>query len=200
MSNVAEAGGFARSALAADERPDIQLHFVPAQLDDHGRNRLPGHGFTIHACILRPASRGRIELGSQRPEDPPRIHAGYLSAADDLEVLLEGIRLSRAIVGAPPFAPFRGAEVFPGEGASAREALIEAVRRKAETLYHPAGSCRMGSDAGAVVDGELRVRGVEMLRVADASVMPRLIGANTNATTMMIAEKAADALLATAAT
>jgi choline dehydrogenase len=195
VSNVAEAGGFARSPLAPDERADIQLHFVPAQLDDHGRNRLPGHGFTVHACVLRPASRGHIALRSNRPDDTPRIHAGYLSAGRDLDVLLEGVRLSRQIIAAAPFAPFRGAEVFPGEGASGRDALIEVIRRKAETLYHPAGSCRMGSDAAAVVDGDLRVRGVERLRVADASVMPRLIGANTNATTLMIAEKAADALL-----
>lgn len=195
VSNVAEAGGFARSRLAPDERPDIQLHFVPAQLDDHGRNRLPGHGFTVHACVLRPASRGRIVLRSNRPEDTPRIHAGYLTAGRDLEVLIEGIRLSREIIGSAPFAPYRGAEIYPGEAASRGEALIEMIRRKAETLYHPAGSCRMGTDAGAVVDGTLRVRGVERLRVADASVMPRLIGANTNATTLMIAEKAADALL-----
>lgn len=195
VSNVAEAGGFARSPFAADERPDIQLHFVPAQLDDHGRNPLPGHGFTVHACVLRPASRGYIALRSNRPDDAPRIHAGYLAASRDLEVLIEGIRLSRQIIGSAPFTPFRGAEVFPGEDVSGRDALIGVIRRKAATLYHPAGSCRMGSDATAVVDGELRVRGTENLRVADASVMPRLIGANTNATTMMIAEKAADALL-----
>lgn len=195
VSNVAEAGAFARSPLAPDERPDIQLHFVPAQLDDHGRNRLPGHGFTVHACVLRPASRGRITLRSSLPEDLPRIQADYLTAGRDLDVLLEGVRLSREIIGAAPFAPYRGAEIFPGEAARGREGLIEVIRRKAETLYHPAGSCRMGSDPAAVVDGELRVRGVEGLRVADASVMPRLIGANTNATTLMIAEKAADALL-----
>ena len=194
VSNVAEAGAFVRSPLAPDARPDIQLHFVPAQLDDHGRNRLPGHGFTIHACVLRPHSRGRLRLRSRRPQDPPLIEARYLSDARDLPVLLEGIRLSRQIIQAAPFAPFRGAEVFPGEQLLAAPDLTASVRRKAETIYHPAGTCRMGSDADAVVDERLRVRGVEGLRVVDASIMPRLIGGNTNAPTIMIAEKAADLL------
>jgi choline dehydrogenase len=199
VSNIAEAGAFARTALAADARPDVQLHFVPAQLDDHGRRRLPGHGFTVHACVLRPASRGVITLRSNRPQDPPRIQPRYLSEAGDLERLLEGMRLSREIIGAAPFTPFRGREVYPGEGVSAKQELEAIVRRKAETIYHPAGSCRMGSDAAAVVDEELRVRGVEGLRVVDASIMPRLIGGNTNAPTIMIAEKAADLILGAAA-
>ena len=196
VSNIAEAGAFVRTVRAADPRPDVQLHFVPAQLDDHGRNRLPGHGFTIHACVLRPASRGEVRLRSARPQDPPRIQPRYLSEPGDLEVLLEGMRLSREIIAATPFAPFRGREVFPGEGVNARQELEAILRRKAETIYHPAGTCRMGGDAASVVDAELRVRGVEGLRIADASVMPRLIGGNTNAPTIMIAEKAADMLLA----
>lgn len=195
VTNVAEAGAFVRTALAIDERPDVQLHFVPAQLDDHGRNRLPGHGFTVHACALRPASRGHITLRSNRPDDAPVIEANYLSAGTDMDILLEGIALSREIVHSRAFTPFRGKEVFPGERARTRQELEAVVRRKAETIYHPAGSCRMGNDAGAVVDSQLRVRGAEGLRVVDASVMPRLIGGNTNAPTIMIAEKAADALL-----
>jgi choline dehydrogenase len=196
VSNIAEAGAFARSALAKDSRPDLQLHFVPAQLDDHGRNRLDGHGFTIHACALRPRSRGRLMLRSARPDDPPRIHAGYLSDASDLDVLLEGISLSRDIIRSAPFTPFRGREIFPGEGVTSRSDLEAIVRRKAETIYHPAGTCRMGNDPQSVVDGELRVRGVADLRVVDASIMPRLVGGNTNAPTIMIAEKAADRMLA----
>jgi choline dehydrogenase-like flavoprotein len=195
VSNIAEAGGFARTHLAVDARPDVQLHFVPAQLDDHGRNRLAGHGFTVHACVLRPRSRGRLTLMSSRPDDPPRIEARYLSEPGDLDVLLEGMGLSRAIIGAEPFAAFRGREIFPGEALSERRELEEMVRRKAETIYHPCGTCRMGNDAAAVVDPELRVRGVQGLRVADASVMPRLIGGNTNAPTIMIAEKAAESVL-----
>jgi len=192
VSNVAEAGAFVRTALAPDTRPDVQLHFVPAQLDDHGRNRLEGHGFTLHACVLRPRSRGLVLLRSKDAEDRPRIVPRYLSESGDLDILLKGISLSREIISATPFASFRGAEVFPGEGITARSELEHVVRRKAETIYHPVGTCRMGRDPGSVVDEQLRVRGVENLRVVDASVMPRLIGGNTNAPTIMIAEKAAD--------
>ena len=195
VSNIAEAGAFVRSRLAADARPDLQLHFVPAQLDDHGRNRLPGHGFTVHSCVLRPRSRGTITLRSLRPEDPPRIHPCYLSEAGDLEALLEGVRLARDIMRAAPFAAYRGAEVFPGESVTTRSELEAVVRRKAETIYHPSGTCRMGCDANAVLDASLRVRGTEGLRVIDASAMPKLVGGNTNAPTIMIAEKAAAELL-----
>jgi choline dehydrogenase len=149
--------------------------------------------------VLRPSSRGRISLRSPRPEDPPRIHAGYLSGAGDLDALLEGVQLAREIIRAAPFAPYRGAEVFPGEGVTTRSALEAVVRRKAETIYHPSGSCRMGRDENAVLDASLRVRGTERLRVIDASVMPRLIGGNTNAPTIMIAEKAAAELLGSVA-
>jgi choline dehydrogenase len=181
-----------RTHLAADSRPDVQLHFVPAQLDDHGRNRLPGHGFTVHACVLRPRSRGHIALRSTRPEDAPRIHANYLGEAADLDALIAGVELSRDIIRAAPFAPLRGAEVFPGEGVDTRKGLEEVIRRKAETIYHPVGTCRMGGDPDSVVDGELRVRGVEGLRVVDASIMPRIVGGNTNAPVVMIAEQAAE--------
>jgi choline dehydrogenase len=195
VSNIAEAGGFAHTAFAPDARPDVQLHFVPAQLDDHGRNRLPGHGFTIHACVLRPASRGQLTLRSNRPEDAPRIQAHYLSEPQDLKVLLEAVQLSRQIAQAEPFRPFCGPEIFPGATARTPQAIEDILRHKAETIYHPVGTCRMGSDAASVVDPQLRVRGVERLRVIDASVMPRLIGGNTNAPTIMIAEKAAHELL-----
>jgi choline dehydrogenase len=194
VSNIAEAGGFVRSHLAPDERPDIQFHFVPAQLDDHGRNRLSGHGYTVHACALRPMSRGHLSLRSNRPEDPPRIFASYLQEPKDLEVLLEGMRWSREILRGAALAPFRGVEIYPGDAVTTRHGLEQVLRRKAETIYHPVGSCRMGADASSVVDCRLRVRGVEGLRVADASVMPRLIGGNTNAPTIMIAERLVDLL------
>jgi choline dehydrogenase len=192
VSNVAEAGGFARTRFASDARADLQFHFVPAQLDDHGRNRLPGHGFTVHACVLRPASRGQVTLRSASAFDPPRIFAGYLSAGEDLAHLIEGVRISREIIAAGPFAPYRGREIFPGPDAVSEEQLRQVVRQKAESIYHPVGTCRMGVDDQAVVDADLRVRGVAGLRVVDASIMPRIIGGNTNAPTIMIAEKAAD--------
>jgi choline dehydrogenase len=193
-SNIAEAGGFVRSALARDERPDLQFHFVPAMLDDHGRNRLPGDGFTMHVCVLRPESRGRIELRSADPGVPPLIRPHYLSDPEgrDLRVLVEGVRIARRILAQPSLKPFAGAEIFPGAEANDDASLIAFVRRKAETIYHPVGTCRMGSDAGAVTDPELRVRGVEGLRVVDASIMPRIVGGNTNAPVIMIAERAAD--------
>jgi choline dehydrogenase len=195
VSNIAEAGAFVRTHLAPDARPDVQLHFVPAQLDDHGRNRLPGHGFTIHACGLRPRSRGRITLRSNRPGDRPRIQPCYLSDSHDLPVLLEGVRVCREIAHAPAFAPYRGAEVFPGEGAVTASDIENVIREKSETIYHPAGTCRMGHDEQSVVDCRLRVREVRGVRVVDASVMPRLIGGNTNAPVVMIAEKACSDIL-----
>ena len=194
-SNIAEAGGFACTPRAGDGRPDVQLHFVPAQLDNHGRNRLPGHGYTLHACALRPASRGRIRLRSADPADKPLIEAAYLSAPGDLATLVEAVRLSRRILAAAPFEPYRGVELFPGEPVRSEAALGAAIRAKAETIYHPAGSCRMGTGPDSVVDPQLRVHGIGGLSVADASVMPTLTSGNTNAPTIMIAEKAA-ALLA----
>jgi choline dehydrogenase len=195
VSNVAEAGAFVRSSHARDSRPDIQLHFVPAQLDDHGRHRLPGHGFTLHACYLQPQSRGRIRLCSDDARDAPLIFANYLQHPRDLAVLLEAVQLSRRILQASPFDACRGAEVFPGSHATTDAALIEFIRRKAETIYHPVGTCRMGTDVTAVVDERARVHGIEGLRVVDASIMPTIVSGNTNAPTIMIAEKAADLIL-----
>ena len=193
-SNIAEAGGFARSPLAPDERADIQFHFVPAMLDDHGRHRLPGDGFTVHACFLRPRSRGRIRLVSASAGDKPRIEANYLGDPDgfDLRMMLECARLSQTLLAQKAFEPFRGAPIYPSQEHPSDEELLAFIRAKAETVYHPVGTCRMGEDARAVVDAELRVRGVEGLRVVDASVMPALPGGNTNAPTIMIAERAAD--------
>ena len=195
-SNIAEAGAFVRSPLAADGRPDIQLHFVPAQLDDHGRRRLPGDGYTIHACWLRPRSRGRIELASASAGDAPRIFGGYLSddGGHDLRGMLECARLARRILLQPAFAPYRAGPVIPARDDLDDAALTDFIRAKAESVYHPVGSCRMGRDEGSVVDPQLRVHGIDGLRVVDASVMPALPGGNTNAPTIMIAERAADLL------
>ena len=196
-SNIAECGGFVRSRHATDARCDMQFHFVPALLDDHGRNRLDGIGYTVHACALRPRSRGALRLKSNDPAQPAAIHANYLSDAEgyDLKMMVEGVRLSREILAQTAFDAYRGPEIFPGVDASDDRALETFVRRKAETIYHPVGTCRMGIDADAVVDSELRVHGLRGLRVVDASIMPSLPGGNTNAPTIMIAEHAADLLL-----
>jgi choline dehydrogenase len=195
-SNVAETGGFATSRLATDGRPDVQFHFVPAMLDDHGRNRLPGYGFTMHSCQLRPKSRGHLELASADPLAPMRIHANYLSDPADLPVLLEGVRMTREIFAQSPLAPYAGDEILPGAKVQSADELSAFIRRKAETIYHPVSTCRMGNDKLSVVDAELRVRGTVGLRVVDASIMPTLVSGNTNAPTVMIAEKASDLILA----
>jgi choline dehydrogenase len=196
-SNIAEAGGFVRSRLADDARCDLQFHFVPALLDDHGRHRLPGNGYTLHACYLHPRSRGRLRLRSADPAQPIAIHAGYLSdpQGHDLQRMIEAARLSREILAQSAFDAYRGEPVFPERALSTDAEYTEFIRRKAETIYHPVGSCRMGKDDRAVVDSELRVRGVQGLRVVDASVMPSLPSGNTNAPTIMLAERASALIL-----
>ncbi|MFZ5558138.1 MAG: GMC family oxidoreductase [Pseudomonadota bacterium] len=195
-TNGAEAGGFARSRpeLAA---PDLQFHFTPLPLSNHSLDIgfMLRHGYSLHVCDLRPKSRGFIALESPDPRTHPRIQPNYLAEPEDLEQLLRGLKLARRILAAAPFDPYRGEELRPGPAAQDDDALRAFIRRRAETIYHPVGTCRMGSDARAVVDPELRVRGVEGLRVVDASVMPTLVGGNTNAPTIMIAEKAADLIL-----
>jgi choline dehydrogenase len=191
-SNIAEAGGFVRSRLADDERCDLQFHFVPALLDDHGRHRLPGYGYTLHACYLHPRSRGRLRLHSADPAQPIAIHANYLGDPEghDLKRMIEAARLSRDLFDQSAFDAYRGEPVFPERRISTDAEYTDFIRRKAETIYHPVGTCRMGNDNHAVVDSELRVRGVEGLRVVDASVMPSLPTGNTNAPTIMLAERA----------
>ena len=189
-SNVAEAGAFARSHAGRD-RPNLQFHFLPAYLRDHGRKTSWGFGVTLHVCDLLPKSRGRIGLLSPDPKAAARIEAGYLSAPEDMGVLLDGLKLARRILAAEPLAGMLAEEVSPGPAAQSDVALMDHIRRKAETIYHPVGSCRMGRDAASVVDPEARVRGVEGLRVVDASIMPAIIAGNTNAPVMAMAENVA---------
>jgi len=188
-SNIAEAGGFIVSGQAVDERPDIQMHFVPALLDNHGRTRLPGYGMTIHACALLPESRGEISLRSADPQQAPVLQPQYLSTPYDRKLMIECARLARKIYAQAAFGPYAGEEIFPGVDAQTDAELLAFIRRKAESIYHPVGTCRMGIDEMAVVDPQLNVRGLEGLSVVDASVMPKLVSGNTNAPTIMIAEK-----------
>jgi choline dehydrogenase-like flavoprotein len=193
-SNVAEAGGFVASGLATDSRPDIQFHFVPAMLDNHGRNILPGRGMTIHACPLRPHSRGDIRLKSANPAQAPLIQPNYLQDPRDLELMLEGARLAKELFMQQVFDSVRDGFIFPEASVKSKDEQIDFIRRKAETIYHPVGTCKMGDDSMAVVDSDLKVYGIENLRVVDASIMPELLSGNTNAPVMMIAEKCADSI------
>lgn len=193
-SNVAEAGGFARSDPARD-RPNLQFHFIPAYLHDHGRRLSLGYGLTLHVCDLLPKSRGRISLASPDPMAHPRIDANYLGDPHDLPTLLSGLKLARRLIQAPALARYIRAETLPGPGVVTDADLTADIRARAETIYHPVGTCRMGLDAASVTDPQGRVRGVQGLRVADASVMPQIIAGNTNAPTMMIAETIARCIL-----
>ncbi len=190
-SNGLEAGAFVKSEPGLS-RPDLQYHFIPAFMLDHARQEGPGHGFMLHGCQLRPESRGYVTLYSNEPHDPPAIQPNYLSAPKDMEVMIKAVRLGRQILKAAALEPYRGEEYLPGDQIQTDDEIAQFVREHAETIYHPVGTCKMGTDESAVVDSQLRVKGVDGLRVVDASVMPTLIGGNTNAPTIMIAEKASD--------
>ncbi len=190
-SNVAEAGGFTRLQQAVPA-PDLQFHFGPVYYLDHGFTRPDGHGFTIGPTLIRPESRGWIRLRSNNPFDPPLIQPNYLGVESDVKLLVDGTKLARDIADARPFKKYRGGDYCPAASVRADTELAEYVREKVETVYHPVGTCRMGADAAAVVDPELRVRGIDGLRVVDGSVLPTITGGNTNAPIIMIAEKAAD--------
>jgi choline dehydrogenase len=175
--------------------PDIQMHFIGALLKDHGKTKPDQHCFSNHVCVLRPESRGYIALKSLDPNVQPLIQPNYLSAQKDLDVMVKGVKMSREIINQKAFDQYRGAELNPGPDVQTDKEIEEFVRANAETIYHPVGTCKMGNDEFAVVDDKLRVRGVENLRVVDASVMPTLIGGNTNAPTIMIADKISDHIL-----
>jgi choline dehydrogenase-like flavoprotein len=198
-TNFAEAGGFLRSDPALD-RPDLQLHFVVGKLVDHGRKTVFGHGYSCHVCLLRPKSRGSVMLASTDPLAAPLIDPNFLAERDDAERLVRGFKAMRHVLAQPVLAG-HGARELQASASAQSDAEIEAfIRASADTIYHPVGSCRMGGGALDVVDAELRVHGVEALRVVDASIMPAIVSGNTNAPTIMIAEKAADMVKAAART
>ncbi len=194
-TNFAEAGGFIKSQ-ASEPIPDLQLHFVIGKLVNHGRTATWGHGYSCHVCLLRPRSRGSVKLDSKDPLAPPLIDPNFLGERDDMERLMRGFKLMRHILSQPALAAINGQEL-PASAAAQSDTQIEHfIRDHADTIYHPVGSCRMGKGPLDVVDAQLRVRGVQALRVVDASIMPRIVGGNTNAPVIMIAEKAADMIKA----
>lgn len=190
-----ESGAFLKSRPDLD-RPDLQIHGVLAIMQDHGKVQIEKDGFTLHVCQLRPESRGTVGLRSADPFDDPTILANYLATDEDRRALREGVRIARDVAAQAALDPYRDAEYSPGADVRSDADLDAWIRAKSETIYHPVGTCRMGAagDPLAVVDDQLRVQGIAGLRVVDASVMPTLVGGNTNAPTIMIAERASDLL------
>ena len=195
-TNHFEAGGFIRSR-AGVRHPDLQYHFLPIAISYDGKEKVDQHGFQAHMGPMRPTSRGSVTLASADPRAPPRILFNYLATEGDRREMRDGIRLTREIFAQKAFDPFRGVELSPGPAVATDTDIDAHLRRKSESAYHPSCSCKMGAedDAMGVVDGDLRVRGTQGLRVVDASVMPNVVSGNLNAPTIMIAEKAADIIL-----
>lgn len=195
-SVFSEAGGFIRSSPELSI-PDVQLHFIPMLLDDHGRNTdvAKQYGYSLHVCLLDPASRGQVTLRDASYTSSPQIMNCFLSEPDDLKRLVTAVKTAQGIVQAKGLAELNASTVFPETPFSDDESIENFIRRKANDLYHGVGTCKMGVDGEAVVDNELKVIGISGLRVVDASVMPRIPHGNTHAPTVMIAEKAAHLML-----
>ncbi len=194
-TNFAEAGGFIRSS-PQQAAPDLQLHFVIGKLVNHGRTTVFGHGYSCHVCLLTPESRGSVRLASADPLAAPLIDPAFLSTPDDMDRMVAGVKLMREILAQPALTGLGGREGAASASARSDAQIAAYIRQFADTIYHPVGSCRMGPGADDVVDASLRVHGLQGLRVVDASIMPRIVAGNTNAPTIMIAEKASDLIQA----
>jgi len=192
--NFLQAGAFLKSRDGL-EMPDLQLHLVNAIMMDHGNHDPKKDGYTVHACQLRPESRGRICLASADPFADPAIDPNHLATEEDRRAMRQAVKMVREVCAQDALKPFIGAEIMPGAGVVSDDDIDAFVRRTGETIYHPVGTVAMGASDNFPLDGELRVKGTEGLRVVDASVMPTLIGGNTNAPTIMIAEKISDVIL-----
>ncbi|MBA3477589.1 MAG: GMC family oxidoreductase N-terminal domain-containing protein, partial [Lautropia sp.] len=190
-----QVGGFARTEHARDSRADMQFNVMPVSVDKPGDSLHRFSGFTASACQCRPLSRGSLEITSADPVAQPRIAPNYFADTHDRKVIVAGLRMLREIYRQPAFRELWAEEVLPGEAAATDAELFDFARHKGGTVFHPVGTCRMGEDDAAVVDSQLRVRGIDRLRVIDASVMPTMVSANTNAAAIMIGEKGADLIL-----
>jgi len=196
-TNFAEAGGFIKSD-PSEPAPDLQLHFVIGKLVDHGRKTVFGHGYSAHVCLLQPRSRGTVTLASKDPMALPLVDPQFLADPDDMRRMVRGFQRTREILAQPALAKFGAKELAASANARTDAEIEQFIRQYADTIYHPVGTCRMGTGPMDVVDAELRVHGLSGLRVVDASIMPRIVSGNTNAPTVMIAEKAVDLLRAAA--
>jgi len=194
-TNFGEGGGFIKSD-PSEPIPDLQLHFVIGKLVDHGRTTVLGHGFSCHVCLLRPLSRGAVTLAGRDPFAPPRIDPNFFGERDDMDRLILGFKRMREISRQPALAQFGGRESARSVNATSDAQIEQFIRDYADTIYHPVGTCRMGPGPMDVVGADLRVHGLDGLRVVDASIMPRIVGGNTNAPTIMVAEKASDMIKA----
>ena len=194
-TNFAEAGGFAKSS-PSEPVPDLQYHFVIGKLVNHGRANTFGMGYSVHVCLLNPKSRGSIKLASKDPMARPLIDPNFLADPGDLERMVKGFKLTRTLLAQPALAGYGGTETAASASAHTDTQIEDFIRNHADTIYHPVGSCRMGNGPLDVVDAQLRVRGIQNLRVVDASIMPTVVSGNTNAPTVMIAEKAAEMIRA----
>ena len=192
--NMIEGGGFTKTDPRLD-RTDMQFGFMPGLRKPDGSFINAGYGYTLAAMMLRPKSRGSVTLSGPKPEDGPLLDPNFFAEPEDIEVMLKGVKTARRMLDAPAFAKYGATEVKPGKAVQSDDELRKFIRDTASTVYHPAGTCKMGTGPDAVVDAQLRVHGLTGLRVVDASIMPVVIGGNTNAPTIMIAEKAADMIL-----
>ncbi|HTR01248.1 MAG TPA: GMC family oxidoreductase N-terminal domain-containing protein [Candidatus Acidoferrum sp.] len=193
-TNLFEVTGFLRTIDGLD-RPDVQLVFMPANRPNPGQAFPHGHGFGVNSILLRPKSRGSVTLGSPDPHESPLIDNAFLRDAADIEPLLRGIRIARKILARPELGKYRASEILPGPSIDKDDELRDYIKRMCSAVHHPGGSCRMGGDAASVVDPQLKLRGIDALRVVDCSIFPRMVSGNSNAGAVMVAEKAADMIL-----
>lgn len=196
-TSIVETGGFIKSKPELKD-PDMQLQFIPLVMEDHGRKKstLLTYGYSLHNCLLRPKSRGQVSLHNNDFRQDPKIELNMLSHPDDLAAMVDAVKINLTIFSQQAFDHCRGASIFPSHKNPNDKGIEEFVREKANHVYHPVGTCKMGNDQDAVVNDRLQVHGISGLRVVDASIMPTLVAGNTNSPTIMIAAKAADMILA----
>ena len=193
-STLSEAGGFLKTDQSLN-RPDIQHHFVIGLIDDHLRKLHYGYGYSCHVCLLRPYSRGTVSLASAKPDDAPLINPNFLTDSRDLDTLIKGAKMTQNILNTPPLKKYQKREIYEVHSNLTDKEWEQHIRNRADTVYHPVGTCKMGKDPLAVVDSSLKIRGLKNIRVADASIMPTITSGNTNAPTIMIGEKCATMIM-----